>query len=576
MKCPIVPGSTAYRFFILVIMASVLGTIVSLAAIAFVESVVWLNDMLLISPRTRIQVQSPYLLATATLLVPTLGGLFVGWLLQWLSPDKRPLGPPDSIQAVQLHSDLPSWRSGVVSTVAALASLGCGASVGQYGPMVYLGSIVGGLTAKLNIRIPNFQSIAIACGVSAAISTAFNAPIAGLIFAHEVILRHYSLQAFAPTTVAAATGYVVANLIFERPTLFLVNFAGISHSYEFALFALLGVACAFLATGFMHLILYSGSLAQKTSIPPMWRPAIAGLLVGIVALSLPDVLGTGKEVLRFATIEGAFENQELALLVIAKITLTALCIGFGFAGGVFSPSLLIGILFGAFFWSILGLLGIPNAGVTVYAICGMMALTSPVIGAPLTTILIVFELTRNYDLTIAAMVAVVFANLLAYRAFGRSLFDVQLARKGIDLSLGRDRAMLESVLVIDRPTDEFTALTSNETVDKAIDCLVKDGRTEATIIDDQGRYQGMLRLQDILQCSKASSVCALMRQEWTHFDEKTSIWLAMLTLDKFVGEAIPIVDSTNGKLIGMITEANLIEAYLEIVHQLRREENEAV
>jgi CIC family chloride channel protein len=442
--------------------------------------------------------------------------------------------------------------------------------------MVYLGSIVGGLTAKLNFYIPNLQSIAIACGVSAAISTAFNAPIAGLIFAHEVILRHYSLQAFAPTTVAAATGYIVANIVFERPALFLVDFDGVSHGYEFGLFALLGVACAFLATGFMQLILYSARLAQITKIAPIWRPAIAGLLVGIVALSLPDVLGTGKEALRFATIEGAFENRELALLVIAKITLTALCVGFGFAGGVFSPSLLIGILFGALFWSILEVMGIPNAGVAVYAICGMMAMTSPVIGAPLTTILIVFELTRNYDLTIAAMVAVVFANLLAYRVFGRSLFDVQLAQKGIDLSFGRDRAMLESVRVIDRSTNQFTSLSSEATVENAIDNLVKDGRTEATIIDDQGRYQGMLRLQDILQCSRKSSVSTLMRGEWPQFDENTSVWLAMLTLDNFIGEAIPIVASNDDKLLGMITEANLIEAYLETVHELRREENAAV
>ena len=118
-------------------------------------------------------------------------------------------------------------------------------------------------------------------------------------------------------------------------------------------------------------------------------------------------------------------------LVAAKIGLTALCIGFGFAGGVFSPALLIGILFGALFWTVLnGLTGIETSGIAVYAICGMMALTSPVIGAPLTTILIVFELTRNYDLTIAAMVAVVFSNLIAYRTFGRSLFDVQLGRVG--------------------------------------------------------------------------------------------------------------------------------------------------
>ena len=123
--------------------------------------------------------------------------------------------------------------------------------------MVYLGTIAGNLVSKLKLRIENLQTIAIACGVAAAISTAFNAPIAGLVFAHEVILRHYSLQAFAPTTVAAATGYVIANIVFERPPLFLVAFSGVAHSYEFALFALLGFVCALLSVWFYAVDFFS-------------------------------------------------------------------------------------------------------------------------------------------------------------------------------------------------------------------------------------------------------------------------------------------------------------------------------
>lgn len=569
-------SNVTYRLGILTLMAFLLGAIVSLLAIAFVECVAWLNDVLLISPRTRIQVQNPYLLTIATLLVPTLGGLLVGWLLQRHSPDKRPLGPPDSIRAVQLRSDLPSLRSGLISTLAAITSLGCGASVGQYGPLVYLGSMFGGLITKLHLAIPNLQSIAIASGVSAAIATAFNAPIAGLIFAHEVILRHYSLQSFAPTTVAAATGYVIANVIFERPALFLVEFSGVTYSHEFGLFALLGITCAFLATGFMHLILTTASIGQKLPVAPMFRPAIAGLLLGLVALWLPDVLGTGDETLRFATIEGAFENQELALIVFAKLILTAICVGFGFAGGVFSPSLLIGILFGALFWSTLELLGVPNSGVVVYAICGMVALTSPVIGAPLTTILIIFELTRNYDLTIAAMVAVVFANLLAFRIFGRSLFDIQLARKGVDLSFGRDRAMLTNTFAIDYLVDDFLVFDASTSINEATQKLVNNGRAEATITHQNGDYLGMLRLQDTIAQGGEGSVDKITLRDWPSFNESTSIWQAMGRLDRFVGEAIPLVSAEDGKLLGMITEARLIEAYMEIVHDLRSEENEAV
>ena len=556
-------------------MACGLGAVVSLAAIAFVECVDWLNHVLLISPRTRIQVQSPWLLTAATILVPTLGGVLVGWLLQKWSSAKRPLGPPDSIRAVQLRSDLPDAKSGMVSTLAAAISLGCGASVGQYGPMVYLGSLCGGLVAKLNLQIPNLQSIAIASGVAAAISTAFNAPIAGLIFAHEVILRHYSLQAFAPTTVAAATGYVVANVIFERPAIFLVQFPGVEYSYEFGLFALLGVACAVLATVFMRLTLSMVKVGQRLPFPPLYRPALAGLLVGLVALGLPDVLGMGTEVLRFATIEGAFTNSELALLVFSKIFLTAVCVGFGFAGGVFSPALLIGILFGALFWSLLEMAGVPNSGLAVYAICGMMALTSPVIGAPLTTILIVFELTHNYHLTVAAMVAVVFANLLAFRLFGRSLFDVQLESKGVNLASGRDRAMLENCKVVDRPIDDYLAFDASLSAAEIVQYLVEKGHAETAITDCEGQYLGMLRIQDAIGKPKDATVEDLLFEDWPQFDESTTIWQAMMQVEGFVGEAVPVV-CKNGRLVGMMTEANLIVAYLEIVHELRNEENAAV
>jgi len=564
-----------YRFTVLTIMALVLGIVVSLAAIAFIECVSWLNEVLLISPKSRIMIQQPILLTAATILVPMLGGLLVGILFQHYSAEKRPLGPPDAIRSVQIRVPLPSVRSGLVSTMASIVSLGCGASVGQYGPMVYLGAIASSLVTRLNLQIPNLRTIAIACGVAAAISTAFNAPIAGLVFAHEVILRHYSLQAFAPTTVASATAYVIANVIFERPPLFLVEFSGVEYSYEFAIFALLGIVCAILAVSFMRLTLKVIQLAPKLKLPAIFRPALAGLIVGLVALELPDVLGVGQEVLRFATIEGAFDSWEMLLLVFAKIGLTALCIGLGFAGGIFSPSLLIGILFGALFWTILELTGLPNSGIVVYAICAMTALTSPIIGAPLTMILIIFELTRNYDLTIATMVAIVFANLAAFRLFGRSMFDVILANSGINLSAGRDQAMLEQVSILDLPINDYVRMDVDDQISTAIQVFKNSNRSEAAVTDLNGTYWGVLRLLDVLDQTD-QKISELMHKDWSQFDENTSLWKAMYTIEGFIGEAIPIVSSRDGELLGMITEADLIAAYMKISHDIRDEENEAV
>jgi len=570
----VVEGSPVHRIVVLTITALVTGLTVSFAAIAFVECVGWLNNALLVSPRARVQYESmPWLVTAATIGVPTLGGLIVGVLLTRFCSEKRPLTPPDVVRAVQFHQPLPPVRDGVVSTGAAAISLGFGASVGQYGPMVYLGALVGSLAGRLQLGVRNLPAIAIACGVAAAISTAFNAPIAGLVFAHEVVLRHYATQAFAPTTVASATGYVVANVVFERPALFLVDFEGVNYGHEFLLFGLLGVLAAGVAVSFMMLVLKSTAVAARLPGPAAIRPAIAGLVLGTTALWLPDVLGVGQEALRFATIEGAFLPGELLLLVIAKIALTALCIGFGFAGGVFSPALLIGVLFGALYWTLLTMTGqIATSGVAVYAICGMMAVTSPVIGAPLTTILIVFELTRSYDLTIAAMVAVVFSNLIAHLVFGRSLYDVQLSHRGIDLSSGRDQARLQAIFVSEYAIEDYPKARLSEPAKAVADQLRGSLWSEVFITDNAGVLRGTLRSIDMAEDS-AEPIAGCVIPPQVVFYETTTIWSAMRALPGFVGDAIPVVDEASGKLKGVVTEAALVEAYLDVVHQLRKEEN---
>lgn len=557
-------ASAFRRMLVLALCALSIGAVASLAAIALIEAVEWLNRVLLIAPRTRVQYEDAGMIVPlATVFVPTIGGLIVALMFRYLSPLERPLGPPAVIQSVQFETPLPDLRSGVTSTLAAMVSMGFGASVGQYGPMVYLGAMLGGMVRRLRLGVPNLPAIAVACGVAAAISTAFNAPIAGLVFAHEVVLRHYSTQAFAPTTISAVTGYVLANVIFERPALFLVQFDGVQYGHEFLLFGALGVLCAGLAIVFMRLVLRMAALSSQVGIPQVLRPMAAGLALGLSALWLPDVLGVGKEALRFATIEGAFGAGELAVLVAAKIALTALCIGFGFAGGVFSPALLIGILFGALFWTAIDGSGVlSTSGVVVYAICGMMALTSPVIGAPLTTILIVFELTRNYDITIAAMVSVVVSNLIAHRLFGRSLFDVQLARAGADLSAGRDRARLQAIPVTTCLTDDMIVATQDTPVDDIHAHLDSSPWSEAYVTDNDGRFIGVLPRS-----------ARTPHRPTLQFHDGTTVLEAMQALRGYIGDATPVVDRDTGKLIGVVSEASVIETYLDLSQSLRREEN---
>ncbi|WP_397542474.1 chloride channel protein [Roseovarius salis] len=564
------------RMAVLTVTALVIGALASLAAIALVEVVSALNAGLLVSPRARVQwEQTPRLVMVATVLVPTLGGLLVGLAHRYLSPAGRPLGPPDVIAAVQFRDPLPGLRSGLVSTATAALSLGAGASVGQYGPMVYLGALIGGAARRLRVGVPNLPAIAISCGVAAAIATAFNAPVAGLVFAHEVVLRHYATQAFAPVTVASATGHVMANVIFDRPALFLVEFGGVENGHEFVLFGVLGILVALAAVGFMRLLLRVGQGLAVAPLPAALRPAAAGLAVGLTALWLPDVLGIGTETLRFATIEGAFGQGELVVLIAAKIVLTALCIGAGFSGGVFSPALLIGSLIGALFWSLAaGTAGVPTSGVAVYAIGGMMAFASAVIGAPLTCILIVFELTRNYDVTIAAMVAVVFSNLVAHRLFGRSLFDVQLRARGVDFSRGRDRARLAARKVVELAAQNAVTARTDENAECVRQRLATHGWREAFVTDTHGRFAGVFTGDG--DSGDTGPVRGRVRAPARVFDEHTDIAAAMERLRGFVGDAVPVVERETGRYLGAVAEADVVAAYLDESDRLRKEENAAL
>jgi CIC family chloride channel protein len=548
------------------------GVIAALIANGFVAAIMWANDLLMISPRSRMMQTDGAWLTTATILVPAAGGLLVGVIHQAI-PGGRPHAPPDVISAVQTRRGRLPQRTGWLSGLSALVSLGSGASVGQYGPLVHMGGTVGSGMARLFRADVTGDNIAIACGVAAAISTVFHAPIAGILFAHEVILRHFALRAFAPVAIASVLGYVTANAVWPQPRLFQIDDASIAHLWEFGWFLLLGIGSALVAVVYMKSILGVGRHAARLPLPAVLRPAVAGAGLGLVALWVPDILGIGSETLRLALIDDAFTNRELLLVLALKILATAWCLGMGFSGGVFSPALVIGSLFGALFGSLLGAVtGLGLSELVVYAVCGMVAVTAPVIGAPLTTIIIIFELTGSYELTIAALASVSLANLVASRFFGRSLFDRQLALRGDDLEGGRSRAILRTRPISELVSTDYLALAPGTGVDEALSAMARAGAAEAYLVDGEGRYRGTIHLQQIVAAGGEGVIDDWRDGSAVEMDGRTSLWDAMRKLRDFVGEAVPVLDR-DGRLTGTVYESDLIEAYLEVLDQMREEEH---
>jgi len=590
------------RFLISFGLAAFVGLMASVASEVFVLGIAWINEVLFVAPHAREDANSAVLLPWFTVFAPVVGGLIVGGLLLLLRGN-RPHGIPDVIFASQTGGSHIPVRTGLLTTFTNFTSIGFGASVGMYGPLASLGAFVGSLLAKVTADHRRLGVIAVACGVSSAISTAFNAPIAGVIFAHEVILRHYSIRAFAPVTISAYVSQVMATEVFNRPRLLEVGEVSIQHAYEYGAFLLVGVVGAVVALFYMRGVLLSGKLAGKLPLPVWAKPPLAGLALGLVCLGVPELLGAGlettKATLNIEQVRGgnldyitgmttmnAIINTEvvlkalllLAVLCLGKSIMTGFCLGMGFGGGVFSPALFVGATFGAVFGLALEALVPGSLNLSFYAICGMGAVTSAVIGAPISTILVVFELTENYDLAKAVLISVVFSNIICSRLFGRSLFDVQLLARGFDFSLGKDKVVLQQKTIRDYVTHEFVKVTPETPCSQALDRLLAADQTEGYIVNESDTYLGQITLNELLQIQRDPAkadpaVGDIAQHEQITLTDMTSIFAAMKKVEDFVGESVPVVSAKDHlKLVGVIPEGNIFKAYSDAIGEIREEE----
>lgn len=560
--------------FRVALLGALIGLFSALLANGFVAAILWLDAQLFspLSQTLRGSIGSLAYLSSA--LIPMLAGVVVA-LLYYFLPEGRPQSPADLIAMVQTRQGKLHSRPALATGFASLVSLGGGASVGQYGPLAHLGGMLGSWWARVFRLDVSLGNIAIACGVAGAISSVFNAPIAGILFAHEVLLRHFSVRAFAPIAVASLMGYVSANTFFPQPPLFQIDYAPAPQVWEYGLFVVLGLLSALVAVIYMRSILWASAEAGRLGMRPIFRIPIAGLLLGIVGLWVPEILGIGLDTLRVLFSEdNPYAAGHLALLLVLKIAATAWCLGMGFAGGVFSPALLIGSLFGTLFYTVMALIpGITPTALVEYAVCGMMAVTAPVIGAPLTAVVIVFELTGNYQVTIAATASVALANLVSSRIFGRSLFDHQLRQRGIDLSGGRSRALLCSRTVGDLiESTQGLVIQAPVVVADVSEAMEKQGASEAFVITAERHYLGTVRQQRLVHRRTGDEIDKYLQSPDPAIRNDANLWEAMNGLQDTTGERVPVID-TEGCWQGTISVATLVQTYLQLLGEIRAEEH---
>ena len=389
---------------------------------------------------------------------PVLGGVVVGALLycadrfKWLKQGGAQ-GIADVIEARAVGGGRVSLRSGLISAAISAVSLGAGASAGREGPAVHLGATIAafldrhmGFTAKQRRAL-------LGCGAAAAVSASFNAPIAGVLFALEVIMGNYALSVFGPIAAASVVSAIVTRIHLGDFPAFAPPAYGAVHTIDVPLAALLGVFCGLIASGFLlateNLTDKVRAHADRIGISCWLLPPLGGLIVGLIGAVYPEVFGAGYEAVTKA-LAGEYTILALAALVVAKTAATAVTLSFRFGGGVFSPGLVIGAFAGAAYGAILGqLLPDATASPIYYAMIGMGAVGGAILGAPISTTLIVFELTGEYGITISLMVAVAIGTLITQWFCGKSFFHWQLSRRGYDLSEGPQGVLLQTIRVRD-------------------------------------------------------------------------------------------------------------------------------
>ncbi len=401
------------------------------------------------------------------LIIPIVGGLVVGIILHVFTTDARARSVADVIYGAALQNGRVEARAGLASALASMITLGTGGSTGREGPVVHLAAVISTWVNRRILADGVTGRDLLGCAVAAAVSASFNAPIAGALFAQEVVLRHFAVHSFAPIVIASAAGTVINRLEFGGVTEFsLTTVNEVQFYQELPAYLMLGLVCGFVAVCLMRAIFWAddlGSVVQHRIGLPRWlRPAIAGAMLGGLAIWFPHIIGVGYET-TFLALDGQLALWSAIVFAVIKTAAVAITMAGRMGGGVFSPSLMIGALTGLSFGLVAtGVFPDVSGSITLYALAGMGAVSAAVLGAPISTTLIVFELTGDWQTGLAVMVAVSMSTALASSLVDRSFFLTQLERRGVHLAAGPQAYLLGMFAVKNVMRDKGADGAANE------------------------------------------------------------------------------------------------------------------
>jgi len=502
-------------------------------------------------------------------LAPTLGGLVVGPLVWFFAREAKGHGVPEVMEAVALNSGRIRPRVVIVKSLASALSIASGGSVGREGPIVQIGSGLGSTLGQwLKVSGRRLRTL-VGCGAAAGIAATFNAPIAGALFAVEIILGDFGVSQFSPIVIASVVATVVSRHYLGDAPAFAVPIYDLGSPVELIFYLVLGVVAAFAALAFVRTLYAFEDLADKIPIKPWLLTPIGFSLVGVIGLWLPQVFGVGYEAIE-AALRGELALGILAVLFVAKVVATSLTIGSGGSGGVFAPSLFLGAMVGGVVGMIAHAL-FPEIALHpgAYALVGMGAVVAGATHAPITAILIIFELTQDYGLIVPLMGACIISTLITTRISRENIYTLKLLRRGVNLMAGREVNVLRALHVRDVMAEGAATLAPQTQLGAMMDLATTEAPDYMYVVDEQQRLTGIIggaqmrsilleanTLRDLVVAADlASSDVPLVTPE-------QDLDVVMRIFGGKNREELPVVDTVAGRhFLGTISRGDLLEAY---------------
>jgi CIC family chloride channel protein len=470
--------------------------------------------------------------------------------------------------AVALKKGVIRKRIVFIKALVSAICIGTGGSVGREGPIVQIGSAVGSTLGQIFNVSANRMRILVGCGAAAGIAATFNAPIAGSIFALEIILGEFEIASFSPIIISAVSATAISRHYLGDVPAFILPEYILQSPMEFPLYAVLGVCCALVAVAFTLTLYWVEDLWDGIQFPEYLKAVVGGLMIGAMGLAFPQILGVGYGAIDMALMV-KLSWWSMAMLVLLKILATSTTIGSGGSGGIFAPSLFIGAMAGGAFGTIIsGLLPTLNISPGAYAVVGMGAVVAATTHGPLQAIMIIFEMTDEYKIILPLMITCIISSLVARKLCKESIYTFKLIRRGINISGGKEMNVLNSIQVKDVMHRTIETISEKLSLKEFAKMLPDIKSNNFVVVNEKNELSGILTFLDYYdklfngKLHDHMKVQEIMTQEVVTVKEDDNLGTAFEKITAGDYSILPVVVADNrSKMAGILTRRDILEAY---------------